>query len=193
MDISKFKYDDVKTTYLEDVYNALNKVGEKYYSWPNPHASNDNIVQTIERVFAYEFYHQLRLISEKNTNSNYGNIDINGEMQKTSKLSNLTYPDIIIHGGQSNRSRQKVVIEIKVKNHGTDDIDKLLKYCHELKYEFGVFICLHISMCQMIAKIKTSKNSFNLSGDEGKKIIIITCSVGNLEIKSLAEIVKKCS
>ena len=117
-----------------------------------------------ERVFAYELYRQLANVLEREHETS---LIINAEIDKIigSDISyyeeNLKptvlrkYPDIVIHGGQNNRRKQKIICEIK---HNTKkmvpssdilaDLYKLSLYIDknemgDKKYDYGVFILLN--------------------------------------------------
>ena len=78
--------------YLEDLQLALNNVNSRYYQLNmNGEDGQKKIIQQYERMFAYELYHQLRLIigedGDEETPSTllprYEGVMLNGEMEKT--------------------------------------------------------------------------------------------------------------
>ncbi|QOW10116.1 hypothetical protein Q73A0000_06960 [Kaistella flava (ex Peng et al. 2021)] len=132
--------------YFTDFLLALLKVPNEYVIWPY---GIDK--QMSERVFAYELYHQWRLIANQ---FNYENLLINGEIRKDGSVlrnnfNDIVYPDLILHEQQNNLNQQKIACEIKTvksinssngKFNVKKDLKKLGKYITELQFETGIFI-----------------------------------------------------
>lgn len=131
--------------YFNDLLLALMRVESKYLLWP--YGINK---QMCERVFAYELYHQWRIVSE---HYDYENLLINGEIRKDGSIYRTTkkivYPDLILHEQQNNINQQIIACEIKtvksVESNGgkqkiLKDLIKLGEYVEELEYETCVFI-----------------------------------------------------
>lgn len=130
--------------YLNDLLLALANVDSKYLLWPYGGVTE----QMCERVFAYELYHQWRIVSEI---FQYDNLIINGEIRKDGSVYrrdiNIVYPDLVLHEQQNNLNQQILACEIKtviaVKNSKEDlkkDLIKLDKYIDVLEYHKSVFI-----------------------------------------------------
>ncbi len=72
--------------YLEDLIDASSKVDKRYYTI-NDYSNFDpeEIERYYERMYAYELYHQLRLIIGERDKEieRYKNVILNGEMQKS--------------------------------------------------------------------------------------------------------------
>lgn len=104
----------------------------------------DSLIKQVERCFAYELYHQLRKIVEGDKVF-YKDIEINAEVPKVC-LSD-TYPDLVIHGGQTNKDpkMQLLVGEIKRNTNKFEpnedvikaDLLKLGKYICTLQHDNG--------------------------------------------------------
>lgn len=190
--------------YIKDICLAINNIDERFYTSKVAHIYlTDEIKdQVIERVFAYEFYHQLKLISIKPDRLNsYSHLQIDAEVSKY--IQGYTFPDLVIHRNQTDYDHQKVIIEIKVANHGTDDILKLLEYMCMLNFDFGVFICANIhyekvikeikSQYSLNGKFKTVIDDFRISRSELlSRLLIITADKtnGNIDCIGLDRLIK---
>nr|WP_322626182.1 hypothetical protein [uncultured Flavobacterium sp.] len=145
--------------YIKDICLAIKNIDERFYGSRVGHIylSDEIKEQVIERVFAYEFYHQLKLVSKKTDRlDSYSQLQIDPEVSKY--IQGYTFPDLVIHGNQTDYELQKVIIEIKISDHGTDDILKLLEYMHMLNFDFGVFICANIHYTTLSKEIKRQYN-----------------------------------
>lgn len=140
---------DGKKKYFIDFLIALLNVENYYLIWP--YGINDKDFQVGERVFAYEFYHQWRKISEE---FKYENLIINGEIRKDGSIyrhPNIgqVYPDLILHEQQNNMNQQIIACEIKTSkaiNHVngrkqfTKDLIKLSGYHRDLNFDYCIFL-----------------------------------------------------
>lgn len=163
--------------YLRHLIAAFNLVESKYFSsWAFTDYNEDKLKrvryqQYIERVFAYELYHQFRLIISKNEDI-YKGLKLNGEVKKngfskTLILKNHIYPDLVLHKDQDDNDseHQKLFIEIKadpnLKYIGIKkDIEKLAVAVNErLNFQNAVFICVNYNSetKKIIKKIVTKK------------------------------------
>lgn len=158
--------------YLEDLCSALEEVSPEYKKWIlyNTDASGE-VKETqesyCERVFAYELYHQLRLIMEPcrgHVEERYRELILNGEQVKLdnfyknlfeglSKLSekfkkegeNKIIPDLVLHKniGTIDKDGQIYLVEIKMgeNTNALDDLEKLtLLTKSELNFHFYIFV-----------------------------------------------------
>lgn len=152
--------------YLNDLGRAVSLVDQKYCNWEAKHIT----VQKSERVFAYELYHQFRVLTINN--EEYSNIQFNGEIGKqifqraddcgtgidTHQLNFA--PDLVLHKGQrdSLEQNQKLVIEIKARNISDDklakDILKLNHYIDALNFQYGIFITVNTDEQVIKEKLK---------------------------------------
>lgn len=182
--------------YLEDIKKAIRNVDKNYYSWKdwclmmkntNSQSLSDELICMKESVFCYEFYHQFRMLMEKD--QKYEGLFLNAEITKKELddvKNKIKYPDFVLHSGQDNNNVHKFVIEVKTseyikanapENNINSDIVKLLDFIKKngLKYEFGVFIAVNMSNKDLKEKInfnlinkKTNKDDANY-----EKIILI--------------------
>lgn len=121
--------------YFKSIHGALNSVGQDYIVVPAIHRV-DGLAR--ERVFCYEFYHQLRkkLRTEK--------IVVHGELDKSTYPNfQNEKPDFVLHKAGSNLSNA-VVLEVKMEigvHKIEQDIIKLFRFITDYSYHSaGLFI-----------------------------------------------------
>ena len=167
--------------YLEDLCSALEEVSPEYKKWIlyNTDASGE-VKETqesyCERVFAYELYHQLRLIMEPcrgHVEERYRELILNGEQVKLdnfykhlfeglSKLSekfkkegeNKIIHDLVLHKniGTIDKDGQIYLVEIKMgeNTNALDDLEKLtLLTKSELYFHFYIFVYVDKSIDEL--------------------------------------------
>ncbi|MBR3521905.1 MAG: hypothetical protein IKN75_05180 [Prevotella sp.] len=145
--------DAIENEHLKVLFKAIIEVNKDFYSTPEPQNDSDEAIAQLERVFAYELYHQWSLILEV-FNAEKQKDDrriINGEIGKQ-LLGVKKYPDMVLHKGHGDIRHQEIVVEIKRKNAIKDDnvaqdIIKLSNFmtegflgCSASPYSEGVFI-----------------------------------------------------
>lgn len=123
---------------IDRVYNALMGIQRIYLKYP----AIGEIHKYGERVFAYEFYHQLRL------NFDDLQMDITGEPIKGAGLlpdmEQTIIPDFVIHNYATN-DHNEIAIEIKVTpklnaRQIREDLQKLSDMINgPLGYNYGIF------------------------------------------------------
>lgn len=191
---------DSKLLLNRDVLTLLQAVanvekGYLSYADSNANTEDEDIIIQIERVFAYELYHQWSLLKDEN-------LILNGEIGKIYVKDNC-YPDLVLHGGQNDPNNNKIVVEIKrecmVKGKPDvilDDLEKLSFFLESLdkkeqqikfrNYENAVFILLKGKLGEISEALKDEKASERKISDSiicitynEKKDISISC-VGDL-------------
>lgn len=160
--------------YLNDIQTAIKHIEEKYFIWKE-WGENSTVEKMQERVFCYEFYHQFRRIMENN--SMYENLTLTAEIEKcyAEECDNKArkYPDFVLHEGQDNINQQEFVIEVKTKagvnkDNMCTDICKLIQCEEQLKYKYGVFIGVNMS----VQDIERILNRIITSQKESKECIL---------------------
>jgi hypothetical protein len=170
---------------LEEILRTgLSSVGENYYKTVY---KNIEEIQAVlggrmefedgvgyrfgERIFCYEFYHQLRLIIEKKEKEFpdiFGEAILQGEVKKIAllelsrkfdigELGGDYAPDLLIHTPGCAETHT-AVIEIKASPHLTPkeifiDLSKIDEFIKEYKYEFGFFIAVNINPEELQRKL----------------------------------------
>ena len=134
------------------VYNALRGIQRIYLKYP----AIGEIQKYGERVFAYEFYHQLR------RNFNDLQLEITGEPRKGEGLlpnmEQTIIPDFVIHNYATN-DHDEIAIEVKVTpkinaKQIRDDLQKLADMINgPLGYNYGIFFA---GNCDVESKIDNS-------------------------------------
>lgn len=150
--------------------------------------------EQVERSFAYELYHQWSLIiNEFNENlQEEQKVTLNGEITKYYD-SHPVFPDMVLHGGQSDIVNQLIVCEIKRrdKRYPTsksvcNDIEKLDRFlrltlpssegCLCAKYQLTVFIMVNIAeeeLKRLILKsLKLSTRLENIKENANKVLCV---------------------
>ena len=124
----------IRDPHLENLFTAILNIKDEYYKYSLERiAGSDEYQEQLERVFAYELYHQWSIIQD-NYNKMVPKEDgrvINGEAGK--KLNGCQiYPDMLLHGGQDDSVNQEIAIEIKrkvgiKKDNVIEDLKKLTR------------------------------------------------------------------
>lgn len=185
---------------LLSLLQALALVDKKYLSYANTNVNADNRgdqIEQLERVFAYELYHQWSLLKRDS-------LILNGEIDKLWN-DKTWYPDLVLHGGQDDPNNNKIVVEIKrecmVKGKPEailDDLKKLSMFLETVKkdddlkkfrnYEYAVFILLKGELKEITNALKVDKVS---KKEYNSNIICMTYNdKGEIRISSLAELRK---
>ena len=194
--------------YVNDLGEAIIRVEEKYCKWA--YDSNANRIQKIERVFAYELYHQLRLLSI--CDIKYQNLRIDGEIGKKIQynspietcgfeIENLNkmslLPDLVIHNGQNNREKedQKIIIEIKTRNLSDENelkktLLKLNHYLRVLDFQYAIFLSVNTNYNELKEKIRLiTQNMIPDCYERLDRIIIINYAERVIDAKTLRSII----
>lgn len=167
-----------------------------------------------ERVFAYELYRQWANILDTESKNK---LILNAELDKIigddiKKPKVITYPDLVLHQGQGNKRKQKIICEIK-RNDPPKRYTRLFADLYKLscyldkdmmgagKFDYGVFILLSttlddIKKIKENSKIKVNNNYYLFSDFKEKmskyfdKIICISYDGEKLEYETLNAILK---
>lgn len=172
------KLNEELAMYYEIILEALENVDQSYYTIPVTYRSEE-IVR--ERVFCYEFYHQLRCLAEKNKKID---IKINGEIDKRGNRDfNGENPDFVFHL-PGTMERNSIVIEVK-GNAQNDYINKCIKDFTTLKnflkshqYKIGIFILYNYNLIEFTETFKEKLKEIFLENEELKEIskrIFVIC------------------
>ena len=189
-----------ENVHIKNFLKAVLEVDNTYYYYSYSYQNGPSQMQEhLERVFAYELYHQWSiLISEYNKDkADDEKRIINGEAGK--KLDECPiFPDMILHKGQGDWHNQEIAVEIKRKislseENLMNDLEKL-SYMHtdgKLKYgatpfKYCVFLLTGGTKDDLIKMINKDRVT-NICDD----IICIFCSKrGELEYVNFGEIKK---
>lgn len=119
----------------------------------------DMIVQTGERMFCYELYHQLRKLLEENSQT-FQNVYLQGELQKIEiltiiqnyglgRLTGNFIPDLLLHS-PGTAEFHPYVIEVKADRFLSweavhADIAKIAQFMTAYRYQRGIFLTTTIA------------------------------------------------
>lgn len=148
------KEKDNISIFLEAV-GSVPKEYVQYYTEENDKKSIDHV----ERVFAYELYRRWADLLEKRNSGLKLNAEIPKNLASTysKNVSELNYPDMVLHKGQGHMDGNHIVCEIKraIRNDSLiiDDIDKWKFYLDGYKKDgdeewkaFSYFIILLVAI-----------------------------------------------
>lgn len=190
--------DKIQDTHLVNLFKAILNVRDEYYKYSLEQiAGSDEYQEQLERVFAYELYHQWSVIQEKynkNVSKEFCRV-INGEAGK--KLNGChIYPDMLLHGGQDDMNNQEIAIEIKRKvginnENVIEDLKKLTRLLSAEGLAFGAKAfkrCVFILTGGNESDIKEQlKNTPDITINEN--ILCVFCShYGELDYVTIKEI-----
>lgn len=124
----------------------------------------DAIVQTGERMFCYELYHQLRNLLDENSQT-FQNVHLQGELQKIhiltlleryelQALSGNFIPDLLLHS-PGTAEFHPYVIEAKADRFLSwedirDDLSKICEFITRYHYQRGIFLTTAIEFDYLI-------------------------------------------
>lgn len=189
---------DIYDSHLKNLLRAILEVKREYFYYATNNVAGDSELQEqLERIFAYELYHQWSII-QKEKNDNSSDQDkriINGEGGK--KLDGVQiYPDLILHKGQKDMEHQEIAVEIKRKVGLQGDnlirdlikLSKLITYgklaYNAKEFKYGVFILTGGVKEDIISLLTT-----NQAKDVDDRIICIFCNGDNqLSFATMGEI-----
>ena len=189
---------------IDFISKAYSNVGEDYL---HPRSASDDI-NAQERIFSYEFYHQIRTLQESNKYEykflKRLKIIVEAERIKTDKKNeeclHLKQPDIIIHTPGSNENnllvieikKVKEIKRIKNKDNIIEDLKKLKSFINKLNYKYGISLIFgEISnengniwnpIKNKIKEEDSNDDNLKLSDYiKNQKIIILWCHKGKCE------------
>lgn len=148
------KRDREELAALNMLSSAIKKVPSQYII--ETYSNKQSEVLMVERSFAYELYHQIK-IELRDNSEKYSNLEpliLHAEITKEMEDTHW-YPDLVLHHGQISLGNQLMVCEIKrFKNHLTPfktikDLKKISDYIEKLTlsgvdahFKLGVFISI---------------------------------------------------
>lgn len=141
----------IKKQLISDCVNSLLSVAPNYYCYSTPM----NNIESCERVFAYEFYHQLRCTFKDRTWYVHGEFKKGLTPLTIAFEKDIVYPDIVLHLPDSLTSNL-CAFEIKSSANGNNttgvdvlsDLKKLEMFTRPskdkgLNFELGVLILIN--------------------------------------------------
>jgi len=181
---------------IDFISKAYSNVGEDYL---HPKSASGNI-NAQERIFSYEFYHQMRKLQETNYYKflKESTLIIEGERIKRDIEKQ---PDFIIHKPGTNESNYLVIEIKKIKSSFysiAHDLTKLNEYINEKKYKYGISLIfgeisnengnIWNSIKNEIKEEDSNDDNLKLSNYiKNQKIIILWCANKKCKFFSLED------
>jgi hypothetical protein len=191
-----FREDKDIDCFLQFISDALNNVDRKYYSIKiATHTEQSTVFR--ERVFCYEFYHQMRSLQEKKifikekNNSELPSINIDAEIDKRGHdvIEEDFNPDFVFH--KRGKMKNYAVIEVKLRLEDfKKDFQTLCCMINKYDYKCGVFILLNNSYDKFVEKAMEKLKSICFQAAKDK--IYVLCKESkesDLLIKKLSDII----
>lgn len=167
--------------YFKSLFDAILNVDKSYITYKDNISNESGEEQEhLERVFAYELYHQWSKILENKGIKREGNIVLNGELSKRGTIKipdnenrnskkQTVYPDLVLHSSQDNDNNQKMICEIKREkniqsNAISIDLLKLISYTSDYHlngyrpFKYGIFILVGESASLDFIKNRINRN-----------------------------------
>lgn len=144
-----------------------------------------------ERVYAYELYHQMRLIQEQKFKSEF---TINGEIDKSGHkiIKEPFNPDFVIHQ-QGKMGENFCVVELKTINKKSGiqkDFHTITCMMHCYRYKIGIFAIAGVLLSDIKSILVEVWNTQEHLQEHGEKIYVIAQDDnGKLCAKSMANII----
>jgi len=139
---------------------ALAQVDKKYLSYADTNANADDRkdqINQLERVFAYELYHQWSLLKDDI-------LVLNGEIDKLWN-DKTWYPDLVLHGGQDDFENNKIVDDLEKLSLFLEIVDKESEFRKYRNYELAVFILLKGDLNEISEALKNDKATKKVIND----------------------------
>lgn len=199
------------------LFRAICLVKDKYLKIEVENPTNKtDLLKHQERVFAYELYRQWANIIDAECETS---LILNAELDKiiSDRIENKqnktrTYPDMVLHQGQGNNKKQKIICEIKRNDHPKRyarlfaDLYKLSCYMDKDMmgnniFDYGVFILLSTTLDDIkkikgktLIKVNTSYCSFGEFKEKMRKhfdrLICVSYNGQALEYETLNSLLK---
>ena len=160
---------------VEFVLQAMNNVDDEYL---NVKIAVDYVghkeVKRRERVYAYELYHQMRLIQEQKFKSEF---TINGEIDKSGHkiIKEPFNPDFVIHQ-QGKMGENFCVVELKTINKKSGiqkDFHTITCMMHCYRYKIGIFAIAGVLLSDIKSILVEVWNTQEHLQEHGEKIYVI--------------------
>lgn len=207
---------DLSYNYYIDICTALQNVKKEYYTF-----AYHNERKLYERMFAYELYHQIRVIIDdknKSGNKDYAGVYLNGEPDKSlniyqdlskaadtlnkenecQKLNNVFRPDLVLHIPDKTKAQQYIAeIKMLANEDVVSDFIKLTDYIKRLKPKFKMHFLIYIVNSldnkELEEKLKTKIEKEEINPEDlSRDIICIEASGENdIRTRTLGDILDK--
>lgn len=188
------------------LFDAILHVNQSYLEFEEP--EKKVWVSHLERVFAYELYHQWSKILKREKLFGPTKFVLNAEINKNTNYfghvgEGVKYPDMVLHHNQGDNKNQGIVCEIKRKGGFNlksfrDDIEKLDCFMQEesnYRFAIGTFILVGDKIDEIYNKVASLKKSMiglrstTKTVEIQKRIVCIAYNGNNLEFSTLYQMI----
>ena len=198
-DIARLKEIDDDDRNLFNLFCAILEVDSKY-------VDSDIAHKRLERVFAYELYHQWSKKVVRNKKGNNESYILNGETMKmmgyfkVNPQKEKAYPDLILHKSFDHPKCQAIVCEIKRRGNLTkggfeDDITKLKEFVCELQndytFNYGIFILTGDKMKSILEMMDSLRWTARRRKNKTKNILLVAYDGHHIQVVSLYDALNK--
>jgi hypothetical protein len=180
---------NVSQLYYSTVYKNIESFKVALYGRQGRFVEND-FERYGERVFCYEFYHQLRnlIVNERILNPDFLlEAELQGEVDKfqimglidrfgLTSLSREFIPDFLMHS-PGNANNHPYVIEVKCTGNLTPravlkDLEKINEFITRYSYQRGLFITINSNVDEIVELLKSlSRRIDSMEGKDRIKVI----------------------
>lgn len=173
--------------HVQMLIQALSNVSDFYLGHEEIRMYKDketNVKIRAERVFAYELYHQFRLLMKDDCG-----YYLNGEIRKSNDVFRWErecgcYPDLVLHGNLTHvdNESQYFLCEIKMSTNTSllEDLSKLTDFCNsDLAFQNYIFVCIGLSRTELIDIMKGKDKKYD------KRILCICRKDKDIEVFKL--------
>jgi hypothetical protein len=163
----------------------------------------------LERVFAYELYHQWSRILKREKLFGQSKFVLNAEIGKNTNYygyvgEGIKFPDMVLHHNQGDNKNQGIICEIKRKEGFNlksfrDDIEKLDCFMQKesnYKFAIGAFILVGDTIDEIYNKVASLKESMiglrntAKTTETQKRIVCVAYNGNTLEFSSLYHMIR---
>lgn len=190
------------------LFDAILNVKKSYLEFEEP--EKKVWVSHLERVFAYELYHQWSKILKREKLFSNTKFVLNAEINKNTNYfghvgEGVKFPDMVLHHSQGDNKGQGIICEIKRKEGFNlksfrDDIEKLECFLQEdsnYRFAIGAFILVGDKINKIYDKVASLRKSMigirntTKTVETQKRIVCIAYNGKNLEFSTLYFMIRK--
>lgn len=202
----RIKGDIARLKEIDDVDRNLFKLFSAILEVDSQYVDSDITHKRLERVFAYELYHQWSKQVVPNKKDNNESYILNGETMKlmgyfkVNPQKEKAYPDLILHKSFDHPKCQAIVCEIKRRGNLTKggfeyDIIKLEEFVCDLQndysFNFGIFILAGDKMKSIIEMIDSLGWTSRRQKNKTENILLVAYDGCRIQVVSLYDALKK--
>ncbi|MFC0523894.1 hypothetical protein ACFFGV_10025 [Pontibacillus salicampi] len=181
--------------YTQFLSKAINNIHQDFFNVITSCGDKTEVIVR-ERVFCYEFYHQMRLIQKNYELDRYilsGEIDKRGH----NEIELQRNPDFVLHNYGTNENNL-IIIEVKIRfdrDEIKNDFETLTTYVDKYSYRKGCFVLVNYTMQYFIEQylLRLNNEGINNLNKNADDIFILAKkdSFSKIEIETLKDLLLK--